>query len=104
MANKAIIAAVLTVAGAFSGAGAVEASVDGRQHDQRHRIVQGVRSGELTPREAARLSREQAAIRRQEIRYRRDDGRLDARERAALARQQGQASRHIHREKTDRQD
>ena len=104
MGKNAIIAAAFTVAAVLVCGRGAQASVDGRQREQRQRIVQGARSGELTPREVARLSREQAAIRRQEFRYRHHDGRLDARERAALGRHQNRASRHIHHQKTDRQD
>ncbi len=85
---------------AVSGAAQASASVNARQAYQSARIRQGVTSGELSRREAARLRAEQAALRAEEIFYRRD-GVLGPRERAALARDQNRASRHIARQKHD---
>ena len=95
--------AVLGLAAAV-GAGSAEAGVNRREGHQRARIAHNVRTGELTPREAARLRAEQARIRREEFRYRHDDGRLDPWERAELAREQGQANRHIFGQSHDAQD
>lgn len=82
------------------GAGRAEASVNGRQARQAARIQAGVKSGELTRREAVALRAEQAALRAEERRYRRD-GVLTPRERADLRRDQNRASRHIARQKHD---
>jgi len=87
---------------AMVGVGTAEAGVNSRQAAQRARIAHNVRTGELTCREAARLSAEQARIRREEFRYRHNDGRLSAWERAELAREQNQASRHIFNQSHDR--
>jgi hypothetical protein len=97
---------LLTVLGlaAVIGVGTAEAGVNGRQGHQRARIAHNVRTGELTCREAARLNAEQARIRREEMRYRLNDGRLGPWERAELAREQNQASRHIFNQSHDRQD
>lgn len=95
--------AVLAVAGLLCGASAGAATVDGREHRQARRIVEGVRSGELTRREAARLGAEQAHVRAEERRYRRDDGRLGPWERMDLRRDMNRASRDIHRQKHDAQ-
>jgi hypothetical protein len=89
---------------AVVGAGRAEAGVNEREAQQRGRVAHNVRTGELTPREAARLRAEQASIRREEYRYRRNDGRLDAWERAELAREQNQANRHIFNQSHDAQD
>lgn len=78
-------------------------NVNQRQHRQHDRIREGVRSGELTRLEAARLQREQAQIRVMERRAVRD-GDLEARERARLQRELNQANRHIYRQKHDNQD
>jgi hypothetical protein len=94
---------VLAAAVAMGAAGAEAGSIDRREARQRARVADGVRDGSLTCREAARLGREQLQIRREEQRYRRDDGRLDAAERAELQRELDQASRHIYRQKHDRQ-
>ncbi|NLR76415.1 hypothetical protein [Leeia aquatica] len=78
-------------------------SINDRQQEQRERIEQGVKSGELTWHETARLAREQRHIKREEARYR-ADGELTARERADLQRDLNKASRDIHGQKHDAQD
>jgi hypothetical protein len=87
----------------LGAAGAAQAQINQRQHDQHRRIVQGVRSGELTHREFRRLRLEQAHIRHQETRARRD-GDFTVRERARIQRELNRASRSIYRQKHDRQD
>jgi len=77
--------------------------IDRRQHRQRERIRQGIRSEELTRREARRLAAEQARIHRYESRARRD-GELSYRERRHLDRRLDRSRRHIYRQKHDRQD
>ena len=76
--------------------------VDQREQNQRERIQQGVRSGELTKPEARRLRTEQKDIRRDE-RAAKSDGRVTAGERKQLHREQNTASRDIHRQKHDAQ-
>lgn len=79
------------------------AGVDRRERRQQARIAGGVASGELTPRETARLERQQARIDRRIARDRADGGGLSAAERARIHRQQNRASRQIYREKHDAQ-
>jgi hypothetical protein len=79
-------------------------SINARQGRQTARIKQGVRSGELTRRETQRLAAEQASIRTQEAFYRRSGGEFTARERARIQRELQQTSRHIYKQKHDRQD
>ena len=74
-----------------------------RQREQRERIQQGRRSGELTRAERARLAAREAEIRRREARYRKSGGRMTAAERARLERELNQTSRAIHHQKHDRQ-
>jgi hypothetical protein len=76
---------------------------DARQHHQRERIVNGVRSGELTLRETRRLAAGQAHLNRVERRVE-ADGMVTARERARLQHEANQQSRRIHRQKHDAQD
>ncbi|MEW6542890.1 MAG: hypothetical protein AB1411_04680 [Nitrospirota bacterium] len=76
--------------------------VDQRERKQQQRIEQGVKSGELTPREAKRLEAEQAGIRAEEARMK-SDGTLTKRERAKLHRDLDRSSRHIAKEKHDAQ-
>jgi hypothetical protein len=78
--------------------------INDRQQNQRHRIGNGVRSGELTARETARLAREQAQIYRMESRFRRSGDEFTNRERYRVQRELNQSSRHIYRQKHDRQD
>lgn len=78
--------------------------VNSRQDNQRGRIVNGVKSGELTAREAGRLAREQVQIQRLENRFRQSGDGLSNRERVRLQREMNQANRHIYRQKHDRQD
>lgn len=70
--------------------------IDQRQDRQERRIEQGVRSGELTPRETARLERGQARIRHME-RKALADGRISRRERAAIDRAQDRQNQLIAR-------
>ena len=70
-----------------------------RQHDH---IVQGIRSGELTRREAHRLIEEQRAIRAEERAYL-ADGVLTRAERADLYEDLSDARRHIYNETHDAQ-
>ena len=72
------------------------------QAQQRQRIKQGVRSGELTQREAKRLRGEQRTIRREERAYL-ADGRLSRGERRDLSRHLRAANGHIYNQRHDRQ-
>ena len=103
MTKKTVAAAILALAGALALAAPSEASIDGREREQRHRIREGRQSGQLTHREAARLAREQRQIRREERRFRANDGHLGPRERARLNRDLNRASRDIYRQKHDGQ-
>ncbi|MCS6945037.1 MAG: hypothetical protein RMK97_06445 [Sutterellaceae bacterium] len=73
-----------------------------RDIHQQKRIQQGLSSGALTSREAARLQREQAAIDRLQARAL-ADGRLTPTELARIEAAQDRASRNIYREKHDAQ-
>ncbi len=66
------------------------------QLDQRARIRQGVRSGELTRAEAARLRSEQRMIRRQ-VQTAKAYGTVTRVERARLRHEQREGSEHIYR-------
>ena len=73
-----------------------------RNVNQQERIAQGLESGELDTREAARLEREQAAVDRTEARAL-EDGRITGREQAAISAKQNAASADIYRQKHDAQ-
>jgi hypothetical protein len=73
-----------------------------REALQQTRIANGVRSGQLTPRETARLEGREAALNRSIARMR-SDGSLSAGERARIERRQDRISRGIHRQRHDAQ-
>ncbi len=76
--------------------------VDQRQANQQQRIDQGVKSGQLTPNEAARLEKGQDRVQKIEDKAK-ADGTVTAKERARLHQAQDKQSRQIAREKHDRQ-
>lgn len=89
----------------FGGQGSTRAfdrRYDNAQHDQRQRIQQGIRSGELTRQEAGRLMTEQRRLEAQERRYL-ADGSLSRWERADMMQDLNRASRHIYNETHDAQ-
>ncbi len=73
-------------------------NLDRRIANQEARIEQGVRSGSLTRREAARLRKDEAALRRH-LEIARSDGVVTKRERAALQREADRMDRRIARQK-----
>lgn len=72
-----------------------------RANRQQARINQGVASGELTGREAARLQRSENRLQMQITRDRIDGGGLSMAERAKLDRQQDRLSRRVYSQKHD---
>ena len=76
--------------------------MNARQAHQRHRIGQGIRSGELTRAETRRVAETQRDIRQLERAYK-SDGKLTRAERRDLHHEQNQASRQIYRQKHDDQ-
>lgn len=76
--------------------------IDARQQQQHWRIMQGLRSGELTRREARELMQDYRDIQREEHMYR-ADGHLSRYERRDLQRDLNELSRDIHRETHDGQ-
>ena len=80
------------------------AGINRREYREQQRINQGIRSGELTRREARRLESGLARIRTDE-RFARMSGRgISPRERARLEREMNRESRAIYRQKHDGQD
>lgn len=94
---------VLFIVGASTASMAGSRGINARQHREQQRINQGIRSGELTRREAVRLEAGLARIRTYE-RFARSDGNLTARERAHIQHGLNRESRSIYRQKHDRQD
>lgn len=102
MLTVAAIAVMFTGLGSESFAGTRDPGVNARQQNQRERIQQGVRSGELTRRETRKAVESQRDVRQLERAYK-SDGQLTARERADLHHEQNQASRQIYNQKHDAQ-
>ncbi len=76
--------------------------IDKRQAEQQKRIDQGVNSGQLTAKEAARLEKGQERVQAMEDKAK-ADGKVTKKERARLEQAQNAQSRHIAKEKHDRQ-
>jgi len=97
----AAVALTACLAGASFADTTATPRVHRRQVRQQERIRQGERSGQLTPREAARLEAGQRHVERMKLRAQ-ADGRVTPRERARLAHAQNVQSRHIYRAKHNR--
>ena len=76
--------------------------IDQRQESQQKRIDQGVKSGQLNQKEAARLEKGQAKVRKMENKAA-ADGKVTAKESARIEKAQDQQSSRIQREKNDKQ-
>ena len=90
------VAALAMFTTAVAGAHDMTPRVDRREARQEMRIHQGMRNGQLTPREAARLQRGQRHVQRMECRAK-SDGFVSMRERARMGHAQNRQSRHIMR-------
>lgn len=98
----AVIAAVPALSHAQAKDPAATPGIDKRQEIQKKRIDQGVQSGELNKREAARMERHQAGISKMEDKAK-ADGTVTKKERAKIHHAQNHESQRIHRQKHDRQ-
>jgi polyhydroxyalkanoate synthesis regulator phasin len=76
--------------------------IDQRQANQQKRIDEGVKSGALNQKEAARLEKGQTRVQRMEDKAI-ADGKVTAKERRRIEHVQDKQSRKIYREKHDRQ-
>ena len=83
--------------------GTRDPGVNARQANQKERIAEGFKSGELTKKEAARLAHKEARLARIEKRLK-EDGSLTAEERAKLQSYQNKLSAEIYQQKHDEQD
>lgn len=90
------VAALAMFTTAVASAHPATPRVDRREARQEMRIHEGMRNGQLTPREAARLQRGQRHVQRMERRAK-SDGFVSLRERARLGHAQDRQSRRIMR-------
>jgi hypothetical protein len=101
----AVLASALCIAPAAMFAqtptpGAHDYNINQRKADQQGRIGNGVRSGQLTPRETSHLEHQEAGINREERGMRaQDNGHLTKQDRRTIHAQQNQESRRIYRDK-----
>jgi hypothetical protein len=72
--------------------------IDKKQKHQKHKIIRGVKSGDLTRKETWRLGKQQRRIYLKERRFK-ADGNFTRRERAKIHRDLARASRSIYRAK-----
>lgn len=76
------------------------ATIGQRQENQQDRIAQGVKSGQLTAAETARLEHQEAGINKEKAGMRsQDNGKLTAQDKKLLNHQLNQESRRIYRDK-----
>lgn len=99
MKTKFLFAAIISIAFLSVNAQSGKRSLQ----DENRRIRQGVKSGQLTATEAARLKTQEARLKREAIRYKRNDGVISPVERADLKRDNKKLNRNIYRQKHDRQ-
>jgi len=81
---------------------AAQSRIDQRQENQQKRIDAGVKSGQLTDKEAARLQKGQQRIQKMEDKAR-ADGKVTPEERRRIERAQDRESQRIQRETHDKQ-
>lgn len=107
LGSLALVAATVfpaTTLRAQTAAGTYPSGINARERREQQRIRQGIRSGELTRREAGQLEANQARIRVDEAYARRSGGQLTAAERRRLQGRLNRNSNAIYKQKHDRQE
>jgi len=102
--TKPLLIALLTAVAipAFAQTAPATPRVDQRQANQEQRIEQGVKSGQLTTKEAARLEKGQEHVQKVEDKAK-ADGTVTKKERARIHQAENVQNRHIAKQKHDRQ-
>lgn len=96
--GKLVLSAAALIA--FSVSPALAQNIHQRKVNQQDRIANGVKSGQLTPHETARLERQQKSINHEEHNMRKaDNGHLTAADRRQLNRRQNRSSKNIYAKK-----
>lgn len=96
-----LVGAMVLGLGVTTFAGPRTPYINRRQENQQDRIQQGIRSGQLTRREATRLEAREGRIQADKL-LAKSDGNVSPRERARLDRQLNRTSRAIYRDKHNR--
>jgi hypothetical protein len=99
----AALAALGLCLAAVPALAAGKGNINHRQDRQQDRIYHGIRDGQLTPHEAARLESQEGRIAAAEARDRRSGDGLSARERVQLERMLDRENRQIYRQTHDDQ-
>ena len=105
MSSKFPLAAVAAIATALALPAIAQTAtprIDQRQASQEKRIDQGVQSGQLNAREAARLEKGQERVGKMEDKAK-ADGKVTKREKARIHHAQDEQSKRIAKQKHDRQ-
>jgi hypothetical protein len=98
-----ILAVLIMIAALPAAAASTQTpTVDQRQANQEARIQQGVQSGQLTPKEDAKLEKAQGKIEADKEKAQ-ADGKVTSKERKKLAKEQNKQSKKIHKQKHDKQ-
>src|SRR5215468_12362866 len=97
----ASIAAVVSLGLALSSAPAFAQNLNKREARQQHRIAEGIENGSLTPKETARLERQEARIKELQAKDRQSGGGLSPEERKELNRLLNTESHRIYAQKHD---
>ena len=97
---QAIGIVALGSAALFVASSASAGEINERKENLQDRIAQGVKSGQLTAGETARLETKESALNQEERDMRKlDNGKLTAQDRRTINRQQNRLSRNIYRDK-----
>jgi Ni/Co efflux regulator RcnB len=83
--------------------GQITPGADKRQKNQKHRVKTGVKSGEITKREAKSIHKSTAEAKRYEAKAK-SDGKVTWKERAKLQSKENKSSRKIYRTKNNKRD
>jgi hypothetical protein len=96
---------VLGLFGVFANSsyGQVTPGADKRQSNQKHRVKKGVKSGEITKREAKSLHKSTKEAKRYEAKAK-SDGKVTWKERTRLQHKENKSSRKIYRTKHNNRD
>lgn len=100
--RKLFVTVLMVGASYIVNAQTATSGINQNQAEQKHRIHQGVKSGELTPAEASRLKAQQKRI-QQDKKEAKADGVVTKQERKEIKHKQHRASKNIHHQKHDAQ-
>ncbi len=102
LASTLVIAPAAMFAQTTPTPGAHDYNINQRKVDQQGRIANGVKNGQLTAGQTARLEHQEAGINKEERGMRsQDNGHLTKQDRQTIHAQQNQESRRIYRDKHD---